>query len=78
MTNEEMLYEINALPLEAQRHLADFILTLREHYQSSPAANPVATSPSTTEEFVGMWRDRDDMQDSTAWIRTIRQSHWSS
>lgn len=26
MTNEEMLYEINALPLEAQRHLADFIL----------------------------------------------------
>jgi hypothetical protein len=23
-----------------------------------------------------MWRDREDMQDSTAWVRSLRQREW--
>ena len=30
-----------------------------------------------TEPFVGMWRDRDDLKDSTAWVRGVRETHWS-
>jgi len=24
-----------------------------------------------------MWRNREDMQGSTAWIRSVRETHWS-
>lgn len=27
------------------------------------------------EPFVGMWKDRQDMEDSTAWVRSIRHQH---
>nr|VFJ57208.1 MAG: Predicted antitoxin, contains HTH domain [Candidatus Kentron sp. DK] len=28
------------------------------------------------EAFVGMWKDRPDMADSTAWVRNLRQQEW--
>ncbi|MGB3188182.1 MAG: hypothetical protein WBB43_01980 [Limnoraphis sp.] len=29
------------------------------------------------EPFVGMWKDRQDLEDSTAWVRSIRHQHWT-
>lgn len=29
-----------------------------------------------TNSFIGMWRDREEMQDSTQWVRAIRQQEW--
>ena len=77
MRNEEILREINSLPVEAQRQIADFVAFLRQRYESSPSVETAVASDLTTEEFVGMWRDREDMQDSTAWVRNVRQFHWS-
>lgn len=28
------------------------------------------------EPFVGMWRDREDMGDSTGWVRQAREREW--
>lgn len=75
MTDEEILREINSLPPEAQRQLEDFISFLRERYRISPLKNAPA-SELESEAFVGMWRDREDMRDSTAWVRSVRRSHW--
>ena len=76
MTNEEILREINSLPPEAKRQLEDFISFLQERYkEAKPKAAP--TSDLEAEAFVGMWRDREDMRDSSAWVRNIRQSHWA-
>ena len=74
--NEEFLREINALPPEAQRQLEDFIVFLHQRYKSSPSAETANTSDLATEEFIGMGRDREDMQDGTAWVRKVRQSNW--
>ncbi len=30
------------------------------------------TSDLSDEPFMGMWRDREDMRDSGAWVRNIR------
>jgi len=74
-TNEEILREINSLPLEAQRQIKDFISFLKERYKgASPTNAPV--SDLETEAFVGMWRDREDMRDSSAWVRNVRETHW--
>ncbi len=27
--------------------------------------------------FIGMWQERQDMDDSTTWVRNIRHSEWS-
>lgn len=75
MTNEEILREINSLPTEAQRQVEDFIAFLRLRYQSAQRSE-VAETNLETEEFIGMWRDREDLRDSTAWVRNARQSHW--
>ena len=76
MTNEEILREINSLPLEAQRQIEDFVSFLRQRYKSSQPKS-VPASDLETEAFVGMWRNREDMCDSSAWVRNIRETHWS-
>ena len=75
MTNEEILREINSLPPEAQRQIEDLISFLRERYKGSQPPIPPA-SDLETEAFVGMWRDRADMNDSSAWVRNVRETHW--
>jgi hypothetical protein len=76
MTNEEILREINSLPFEAQRQIEDFITFLGERYKSPPSKS-VPVADLETEAFVGMWRDREDMSDSSAWVRSVRETHWS-
>jgi hypothetical protein len=74
MTKEEILREISSLPLEAQRQIEDFISVLRERYKRSPPTAP--TSNLESEAFVGMWRDREDLGDRSAWVRNIGETHW--
>lgn len=28
------------------------------------------------EPFIGMWKDRKDMEDSNQWLRQLRQNEW--
>ena len=28
------------------------------------------------ELFVGLWKDRDDLSDATAWVRRLREQEW--
>ena len=74
MTPEEILREIGFLPPEAQREVEDFVASLHERHRRL-AVQP-ATSDLRAEAFVGAWRDRDEMQDSTAWVRNVRESEW--
>ena len=74
MSNEEILREINSLPLEARRQIEEFVSFLRERCKSPPP-KIVPAAHLETEAFVGMWRDREDMRDSLAWVRNIRATH---
>ena len=33
--------------------------------------------PLREEPFVGMWKDREDMADSTRWVRELRKREWT-
>lgn len=76
MTHEEILRALASLPPEGQRQVADFIAFLNQHYEHAHSDDKAATSDLTSEEFVGMWRDRIDMKDSSAWVRNLRESEW--
>lgn len=76
MTTEDILQDFAALPPEAQRQVADFIAFLLSRYGPSRTTENPETSAPTTDTFFGMWRDRVDLQDSSAWVRGIRKREW--
>lgn len=67
--------EIAALPPEAQNRLEEFVAFLKSRYPQPPARKK-GTKPLSSAPFIGMWRDRDDMRDSTAWVRRTRRNEW--
>lgn len=63
MTKEEILKEFASLPSEARREALDFIAFLRLRYGKQNEAKE--NLQIEKESFVGMWKDREDLQDST-------------
>lgn len=63
MTNEEILREIATLPPEGRKLLEDFLNFMRQRYVLQDVSAPGTPLPS--ENFIGLWRDRDEMTDST-------------
>lgn len=71
MTYEDTLREFASLPPEGRQEAADFITLLREHYSRLDSSEHKGRDLRDF-GFFGMWRDREDMRDSTAWVRTLR------
>ena len=70
MTQQELLREFRVLPAEAQRQVADLIALLGRN-QKVPSHS--VTKPAGSEEkFFGIWKGRPDMDDSSGWVRRIR------
>ena len=76
MTHEELLREFAALPPEDQRRVVDYIASLRERYEHASPAGASEYIELTQEGFVGMWHDRAEMLDSSAWVREKRVREW--
>ncbi len=80
MTAVQIAHQIAALPQGSQRLLLDMIAALKPMPVPSKPA-PAARKPKRTalnkERFVGMWRDRAEMSDSAAWVRSVREREWS-
>ena len=74
MTSEEILHEIGSLPPEGQRLVESFLAFLQQRYVRPNALS--VNAPLQDENFIGMWRDRVEMADSTTWVRGIRESEW--
>lgn len=77
MNAQTMMEEFSSLPPDAQQQVADFIDFLKVRYQKTkPAKKKVARPPLSQEAFIGMWRERQDMQDSSQWVRDLRRKEW--
>jgi hypothetical protein len=77
MDQENLWHQYIALPSDAQRQVADFIAFLAARYQTAQSAKQTHASNLADEPIVGMWADRDDLTDSNAWLRTIREHEWN-
>lgn len=76
MEATSIVLEIDSLPPEAQKQVVDFVAFLKTRYPTESPTEKVVETELADEPFVGMWRDRDDMQDSTAWVRDLRCHEW--
>ncbi|MEH2110027.1 hypothetical protein [Nostoc sp.] len=72
MTQQELFNEFLCLPAEAQRQVIDFIAFLRQRYAVVESASQLPAIDLINDSFIGMWSDRQDLADSTAWVRGIR------
>lgn len=67
--------EITQLPPEGQREVLDFVVFLKSRFktaESAPKRGSIADEP-----FIGMWKDREDMEDSVTWVRDVREKQWA-
>jgi len=66
----------DSLPREKQQEVLDFIAFLSTHRARPSARQARKRRPLAAEGFVGMWRNRADLRNSTAWVRRAREEEW--
>lgn len=67
--------DVAALPEESQRLILDFVSFLKQRHQTRQPESPRPLS-FDDQGFVGMWSDWPETQDSTTWVRQMRQQQW--
>jgi hypothetical protein len=75
MSSKSVLDKYYQLPPDAKKEANDFVQFLYNQYVKSTSQTK-ADKPLSEYDFVGMWKDRDDMKDSTAWVREQRKGQW--
>ncbi|MDZ7808120.1 MAG: DUF2281 domain-containing protein [Gracilimonas sp.] len=77
MSESKVSNKIKKLPPEAKKQAQDYVDFLYERYVKDETKKSAKKSVLES-SFFGMWKDRDEMQDSTAWVRKVRKSQWSN
>jgi len=74
MTVEQAILEtLKVLPPEKQQEILEFAESLVQRVEAETAEDQADWQ---NDPFVGMWKDREEMQDSGAWVRQLRQQQW--
>jgi hypothetical protein len=73
MQPESIWQQLDTLPTEAKREVIDFIAFQQIRYERPVFVKKAKRSKLKNEPFIGMWKDRDDMSDSVAWVRELRR-----
>ena len=70
--------EIKKLPPTAQKQIFDFIAFIKIRHQK-PVTNRQSKKRTSliNEPFIGIWKAREDLKDSSLWVRKIRKTEWS-
>jgi hypothetical protein len=75
MEKSSIIRDIDSLPPEAQKQVIDFVAFLKTRYPTTAGASKTKRK-LVDEPFIGMWRDREDLKDSSAWVRELRRREW--
>jgi hypothetical protein len=75
MENKGFYNKFEALPLEAQKQVLAFIDFLQKRYETKSKKSSEKKS-TANKKFVGLWKNREDMKDSSSWVRNLRKKEW--
>ena len=76
---EKLLKDLAALPPDEQKQVIDYVAFLRSRLKPKRSKKAVAGTEEPdliNHPFIGMWKDREDMKDSVAWVREVRKREW--
>ena len=77
MNSEILIGKFASLSKNDKKEVLDFIDFLRSKNRRSRGRRQTKISKIEDEKFIGMWKNRDDMIDSAAWVRNLRQKDWA-
>lgn len=77
MINDKVWNDFRVLPVDSQKQVADFIAFLQQQRKRSRPKREAKLPDLRDEPFVGMWRDREDMADSVAYVKNLRATEWA-
>ncbi len=69
-----MSHQYEDLSAEAQRRFADCAEFLRKKYKNAASIERLCSTDLKDEPFIEMWRDREDVADSSRAVRELRES----
>jgi hypothetical protein len=69
--------QFEALNPAAKRQVAEFIAFLSARGKRRSASDTAEGKPLNNEGFVGIWSDREELADSTEWVRHLRTEEWA-
>jgi hypothetical protein len=73
----ELLYnKIENLPLEAKIQVFAFINSLESKYKTNTKEGSSVERELAKEKFIGLWKERKEFEDSTAWVKELRKKDW--
>ena len=80
-TTNASILDLSSLPDQARQEVADFYQFLKKKYRVQPTGRgkkkEAAVQALSDDGFVGIWKDRTDMNDAAGWVREQRESAWS-
>jgi len=78
ITKELLKQEIDCL----DEHYLELIYNILQQFPHTADISTHKTDVCFTnlsqDPVVGMWKDREEMRDSSAWVRTLRQTQWQN
>lgn len=78
MSEKELIKQIRNLPTEARQEASDFVEFLSKKYLQESEKTKSKTNSILENSFRGIWKDREDLEDSTKWVRELRKSRWAN
>lgn len=78
METLQLAQEIQQLPLEARQKIETLVLSLKLHYSRQTPLTEQELARWSDPEIFGMYADREDMRDSTAYVRKLREQQWEA
>ena len=75
MENKVFYNKFESLPIEAQKQVLAFIDFLQKRYESK-SKKPRERGSIINKKFVGLWENREDLKDSSLWIKNLRRKEW--
>ena len=78
METLQLVKEIERLPDEARQKVAALVLELKLHYARQTPLTEEELARWNDPEIFGMYADREDMRDSTAYVRELREKQWGA
>ncbi|MDJ0658343.1 MAG: hypothetical protein QNJ42_02520 [Crocosphaera sp.] len=70
----KVMTKLEQLPESEQERIAKIILNEVEKQELTILSS--ASFSLENQPFVGMWKDRKEMEDSSQWVRQLRREQW--
>lgn len=77
MTSKDLIIkELDNLPPSAHKLIKEFIELLRKSLEIEERTAVKGRKSVIHGKFIGMWKDREETNDSVTFVKNLRKAHW--